>query len=159
MDENCVEIPVNVAFFTPGKLAARMQAVEPVLKSVYDVSWKKTETVPFAPSAALTKSVTRKAYGLNGSHVQRWPAEANDTPNAMTDETLESVLAARARGRGARARPSTARLLADLAHAVVRDSALEHGKSGGQRAMSGMCGVHSCRTAWTARPSPTPTVA
>ena len=70
MDENCVEIPVNVAFFTPGKLAARMQAVEPVLKSVYDVSWKKTETVPFAPSAALTKSVTRKAYGFNGSQLQ-----------------------------------------------------------------------------------------
>jgi hypothetical protein len=93
VDEHGVETPVNVAFFTPGKLGARMKAVEPVLKSIYDTAWKKTETVPFGPSVALTKSVTRKAYGFNGSNYSL-ACEVNDTPPSAPAETIESVMAA-----------------------------------------------------------------
>lgn len=125
MDENCVEIPVNVAFFTPGKLAARMQAVEPVLKSVYDVSWKKTETVPFAPSAALTKSVTRKAYGFNGSNYSL-ACEVNDTPPSAPAETLESVMAA-ALEFECQGAPNHNRLLSELATPSFA-KAVEHSK-------------------------------
>ena len=125
MDENCVETPVNVAFFTPGKLGARMQAVEPVLKSVYDVSWKKTETVPFKPSAALTKSVTRKAFGFNGSNYSL-ACEVNDTPPSAPAETLEAVMAA-ALEFECQGAHSHQKLLADLATPSFAQ-AVEHSK-------------------------------
>lgn len=86
-----IETAVNVAFFTPGAYAKRMQAVEPVLKSIYEVAWKKTETVKFDPSPTLTKSVTRKAFGFNGSQYSL-ACEVNDTPCGTTAETLEAVL-------------------------------------------------------------------
>ena len=93
IDADGAETPMNIAFFTPGTYAARMQAVEPVLKSIYEVAWKKTETIKFDPSPTLTKSVTRKAYGFNGSQYSL-ACEVNDTPCSATAETLEGVLAA-----------------------------------------------------------------
>ena len=151
MDENCVEIPVNVAFFTPGKLAARMQAVEPVLKSVYDVSWKKTETVPFAPSAALTKSVTRKAYGFNGSHVQPGLRGQRHAASAPA-ETLESVMAA-ALEFECQGAPNHNRLLSDLARRRLRKRWSTPSRSPTR------CGAlrrSPCRTESTARQSINP---
>ena len=64
-----------------------------VAKSIYDVAWKKTETVPFPPTAALTKSITRKAYGFNGSSYSL-ACEVNDTPPSAPAETIEAVMAA-----------------------------------------------------------------
>lgn len=93
VDEHGVETPVHVVFFTPGNLTARLKAVEPVLKSIYDTAWKKTETVPFPPSASLTKSITRKAYGFNGSNYSL-ACEVNDTPTAAPSKTYEAVMAA-----------------------------------------------------------------
>jgi len=91
VDQDGTETPVSVAFFTPTKQAARLAQVEPLLKTIYDKAWALTESVPYASSPTLTKSVMRKAYGLNGSPYAL-AAEANDTPNSMTDATLESVL-------------------------------------------------------------------
>ena len=93
IDEKGIETPISVAFFTPSNQAARLQAVEPILKSIYDVAWSMTETVPFVACPSLTKSVTRKSYGFNGSNYSL-ACEVNDTPISTTAETLESVMAA-----------------------------------------------------------------
>ena len=113
VDAHGVETPVSVAFFTPGNLAARLKAVEPVLKSIYDVAWKKTETVPFTPVAALTKSITRKAYGFNGSNYSL-ACEVNDTPVSAPAPTLEAVMGA-ALEFECQGTPNHNQLLADLA--------------------------------------------
>lgn len=91
VDSSGLETPVNVAFFTPANFAKRMQKVEPVLKSIYDEGWKKTETVKFEPSPTLTKTITRKSFGFNGSEYSL-ACEVNDTPMSVTADTLESVL-------------------------------------------------------------------
>ena len=133
--EDGTETPVSVAFFTPNKQAARLAQVEPLLKAIYDKAWALTESVPYAPSPTLTKSVMRKPYGLNGSPYAL-AAEANDTPNATTDETLESVLA-RAIEVEVQGAHKHAQLLDDL-RTPSYHSTLVHGKSVAT-AISAMC--------------------
>ena len=133
--EDGTETPVSVAFFTPNKQAARLAQVEPLLKAIYDKAWALTESVPYAPSPTLTKSVMRKPYGLNGSPYAL-AAEANDTPNAMTDETLESALSRAIEGEVQGAHRH-AQLLDDLRTPSFQ-STLVHGKSVAT-AISAMC--------------------
>lgn len=135
VDEDGTETPVSVAFFTPNKQAARLAQVEPLIKAIYDKAWALTESVPYAASPTLTKSVMRKPYGLNGSPYAL-AAEANDTPNAMTDETLESVLS-RAIEVEVQGAHRHVQLLDDLRTPSFQ-STLLHGKSVAT-AVSAMC--------------------
>tara|TARA_B100000767_G_scaffold137013_1_gene129725 strand:- start:1512 stop:2366 length:855 start_codon:yes stop_codon:yes gene_type:complete len=67
VDANGTEHAVSVAFFTPNRTNSTLKGVEPVLKSIYDYGWRMTEIVKFTPSPTLTKTVTRKHFGFNGS--------------------------------------------------------------------------------------------
>ena len=91
IDASGKETIMSVAFFSPTAMNKRLQKVEPLLKAVYDAGWAKTETIKFEPSPTLTKTVTRKAYGFNGSDYSL-AVEVNDTPMSVTLDTIESVL-------------------------------------------------------------------
>ena len=84
---------MSVVFYDDPSASKRLARVEPVLQTVYNAAWAKTEELVFAPTKNLTKSIMRVPVGYNASGYA--PAAAvNDTPVAFPAETLEAILGA-----------------------------------------------------------------
>ena len=105
------ETEVSALFFTPTEQAARLNKVQPVLKSIYDRAWQMTKDAVFAPEPNLHKSVVAErdaGFDMSGYSLA---AAANDTPPALKPEVAEALLAATLEAE----LPSThAQMLADL---------------------------------------------
>ena len=111
------ETEVSALFFTPTAQAARLNKVQPVLKSVYDRAWQMTKDAVFAPEPNLHKSVVAErdsGFDMSGYSLA---AAANDTPPALKPKVAEALLAAAFSAE----LPSThATMLADLSVPSVK---------------------------------------
>ena len=88
------ETEVSALFFTPTAQAARINKVQPALKSIYDRAWQMTKDAPFAPEPNLHKSVVAErdsGFDMSGYSLA---AAANDTPPPLKPEVTEALLAA-----------------------------------------------------------------
>lgn len=86
------ETHVSVLFFTPSKQSARIAKVQPILKKIYDDSWKMTKDAVFLQERNLTKSVVSKRESGLDHCGYSIAASANDTPPPICPRLAEQLL-------------------------------------------------------------------
>ena len=88
------ETEVSAIFFTPAAQAARINKVQPVLKSIYDRAWQMTKDAVFAPEPNLHKSVVSERDAGFDMSSYSLAAAANDTPAPLHAAVAEALLSA-----------------------------------------------------------------
>lgn len=88
------ETPVNVAFFTPQKLSAKLAEVEKTLKEVYDQGWATASAAPGTiPNLHKNVMTTAANAGFNGSQYAL-ASSIGDARRSMSPKTAEMLFAA-----------------------------------------------------------------
>ena len=112
VDADGNETEVSALFFTPSAQAARINKVQPVLKSIYDRAWQMTKDAVFEPEPNLHKSVVSERDAGFDMSSYSLAAAANDTPAPLHASVAEALLGAAL----AQELPGThAQMLSDLA--------------------------------------------